>query len=222
MKDSLFIRDCGLIEYREALRLQRELHQKRCRGEIPNTVLIAEHPAVITFGMHKDANRLLVDEGELLQRGIEVVRSRRGGGVTAHNPGQLVFYPILNLKQLGFGIGEYIRELEAIGIELLERLGVPSQRRIGFPGLWVGEKKIANIGVRISRFVSYHGMAINIQNDLRIFDFIVPCGLEGVEMTSVWKQTGRVNSMIHVKEVLRRLLVRDFSAVEVVDYEKCA
>jgi len=222
MKDSLFIRDCGLIEYREALRLQQQLHQKRCRGEIPNTVLIAEHLPVITFGANKDANRLLVDEGGLLQRGIELVRSRRGGGATAHNPGQLVFYPILNLKQLGFGIGEYIKELEAIGAELLKQLGVVSQRRRGFPGLWVGEKKIACIGLRISKQVRFLGMALNIQNELDIFDFIVPCGLERVKMTSIWKQTGRVNSMIRVKEILRRLLVRDFSSVEVVEYEKCA
>ena len=211
VKYPLSVLDCGLIEYREALRLQHELHEQRCRGEIPNTVLIAEHPCVITLGTYEDGNKLLASREQLQQKRIEVVRSRRGGGATAHNPGQLVFYPILNLKQLGLGVGEYIRELEGIGAELLKQLGLACQRRKGFPGLWIVGKKIACIGVRISKCVSYHGMAINIQNDLDIFDFILPCGLEGVEMTSVWRQSNRNYSMGQVKEKLSQLLIKHFS-----------
>ncbi len=207
----LQIRDCGLAEYRQVLQLQHELREKRRRGKIPNTFLIAEHPAVITLGARQSANKLLVSRDSLTQQDIDVVDIRRGGGTTAHNPGQLVFYPILHLQELGLGISEYIRELEAIGTELLEELGVRSQRRKGFPGLWVDNRKIASIGARVSKFVTYHGMAINIQNDLSIFDYIVPCGLDGVEMTSVLKETGRQNSMSQVKEKLSQLLINHFS-----------
>ena len=181
----LRICDCGLAEYRGLLQLQHQLREKVSRGKTPDTVFIAEHPPVITLGARQSANKLLASRSTLAKRGIDVVDIRRGGGTTAHNPGQLVIYPILHLQELGLGISEYIRELEAMGAELLKQLGVSSQRRKGFPGLWVGTKKIASIGVRVSRFVTYHGMAINIQNDLGIFDFITPCGLDDVEMTSV-------------------------------------
>jgi lipoic acid synthetase len=207
----LFIRDCGLADYRDVLQRQQDLHEKRRRGEIPNTVLIVEHPPVITLGARQSANKLLVSTEEIAKRGIDVVNIRRGGGVTAHNPGQLVFYPILHLQELGLEISEYIRELEAIGMELLYELGVQSQRRKGFPGLWVDEKKIACIGVRVSKGVTYHGMAINIQNDLSVFDLVVPCGLSGVEMTSVLKETGKRHLMSQVKERLSQLLIRHFS-----------
>ena len=191
--------------------MQHQLRDKRRQGKIPNTVLIAEHPAVITLGARQNANKLTANRSTLAQQNIDVVDIRRGGGATAHNPGQLVFYPILDLQQLALGISEYIRELEAIGIELLEQSGVQSQRKKGFPGLWISEKKIASIGVRVSRFVTYHGMAINIQNDLSIFDFIVPCGLAGVKMTSVAKETGRGYPMSQVKEKLTQLLIEHFS-----------
>ena len=208
---NLRICDCGLAGWRQVLQLQQRLWEKRRRGEIPDTVLIAEHSPVITLGARRSANRLLSNRDALAQKRIEVVESRRGGGATAHNPGQLVFYPILHLQGLGLGISEYIRELEAIGIELLEQLGVSSQRRKGFPGLWVGTKKIASIGVRVSRSVAYHGMAINVQNDLSIFDYIMPCGLDGVEMTSVLKETGKRHSMSQVKKKLSQLLIKHFS-----------
>ncbi|MCH8120487.1 MAG: lipoyl(octanoyl) transferase LipB [Planctomycetes bacterium] len=203
--------DCGLANYREVLQLQHQLREKRCRGEIPDTVLIVEHFPVITLGARQSTNKLLADRDDLAQRHIDVVDIRRGGGTTAHNPGQLVFYPILNLRQLNLGISEYIRELESIGAELLEHLDVHTERRKGFPGLWVGTKKIASIGVRVSKFITYHGMAINIQNDLSIFDFITPCGLDDVEMTSVLKETGKRHSMNQVKEKLSQLLIRHFS-----------
>ncbi len=210
-RSPLKIRDCGLGEYRQILQLQHELTENRRRNEIPNTVLIVEHPAVITLGARQSFNKLLTSREELKQKNIDIVEIRRGGGATAHNPGQLVLYPIMHLQQLGLGISEYIRELEAIGTELLKELGVDSTGRKGLPGLWIDERKIASIGVRVSKFVTYHGMAINIQNDLSIFDFIKPCGLENVEMTSVLKETGKRHSINHVKERLSQLLLRHFS-----------
>ncbi len=207
----LRIYDCGLADYRQVLQQQHELRDKRRRGEIPNTILITEHPPVITLGARQSANKLQVSRDTLIQKDIDVVDIRRGGGTTAHNPGQIVFYPILHLQDLGLGISEYIRELETIGTKLLEELGIQSTRRKGMPGLWVGTKKIGSIGVRVSKFVTYHGMAINIHNDLSIFDYITPCGLDGVEMTSVRKETGKRYSMTQLKKILTQLLINHFS-----------
>lgn len=210
-KSSLQIIDCGLADYRDILQQQYELRDKRRNDEIPNTVLIAEHSPVVTLGARQSANKLLANRSDLEQKGIDVIDIRRGGGGTAHNPGQLVFYPILHLPDLGLGISEYIRELEKIGIELLEQLNVKSQQRKGLPGLWVNGRKIASIGVRVSKSVTYHGMAINIQNDLSIFGNIIPCGLDKVEMTSVLQETGKHHSMSEVKEKLSQLLTKHFS-----------
>jgi len=209
-KHRLTIRDLGLTEYHQVLALQRELNEQRRAGEIDDTVLIVEHPPVITLGARQSANKLLIDEKGLARRGIELVPIRRGGGATVHNPGQLVFYPILNLQQLGLGVSGYIRTLEAVGIDLLAEAGLTCQRRKGYPGLWVDERKIASIGVRVSRCVTRHGMAINIANDLSLFDLMVPCGLDGVEMTSVEKETGREADMEITKQRLTALLRRCF------------
>lgn len=208
--NNLCIRDLGLTAYRDTLQLQQQLVAQKREGKIANTVLIVEHTPVITLGARQSANKLLATRDELQKKKIDVVNIRRGGGTTAHNPGQLVFYPILNLRKLGLGINEYIRELEQIAIELLEQLDVVGERRKGYPGLWVDTKKIASIGVRVSRFITYHGMAVNIHNDLDIFDFFIPCGLDGVEMTSVLKETSRRHSMNDVKQKLSKLLMEHF------------
>jgi lipoate-protein ligase B len=202
----LAIRDLGLAEYRPVLELQQQLQEQRRAGTIGDTVLIVEHPPVITLGARRSANKLLLAAEKLAERRIDVVEIRRGGGATVHNPGQLVFYPLVNLQELKLGVNEYVRTLETIGIELLGSLGVDSGRRKGFPGLWVGERKIASIGVRVSRFVTCHGMAINIQNDLSVFSYIVPCGLDGVMMTSAQKEAGRTWDMARIKEQLASLL----------------
>ena len=164
--EPLQIQDCGLESFRETLELQHKLVEQRRQNEIGDTVLIVEHQPVITLGARQSANKLLIERDKLKAKGIDVVDIRRGGGATAHNPGQIVFYPILNLQELRLDINEYIRTLEQIGIELLEQLGVEAQRRKGFPGLWTNNKKIASIGVRVSRQITHHGMAINIHYDL--------------------------------------------------------
>jgi lipoate-protein ligase B len=211
---ALAIRDCGLMPYGEALRLQLELCERRQADAIDNTVLLVEHPAVITLGARKTENRLLSDRGRLDEQGIEVVAVGRGGGTTAHNPGQIVVYPIVKLKSLGLVITEYVRQLEAIGIGLLAEYGVTAGRRKGYPGLWVGEKKIGSIGVQVKKWVTVHGMAINVCNDLGIFEHIVPCGLEGVCMTSVATLSKAEISMADVKTQLGRLLVEAFASEE--------
>ena len=207
---TLAIQDLGLADYREVLALQQDLTEKRRADRVGDTVLIVEHPPVITLGARQSANKLLVDRDELTRRRIDLVEIRRGGGTTAHNPGQVVFYPILNLQRRRLGVSEYVRTLEAVGIALLDGLGLAGQRRKGFPGLWVNERKIASIGVRVSRAVTCHGMAINIANDLSLFDLMIPCGLDGVEMTSVEKETGKPQDMKVIKTQLTALLRQTF------------
>ena len=215
----LVIRNCGLVPYADALALQLDLCSRRHENAIDNTVLLVEHPAVITLGARKTENKLLQSPDNLTRQGIDVVDVRRGGGTTAHNPGQIVIYPIIKLKSLALGINDYVRQLEAIGIDLLEQFGISAARRKGYPGLWIGEKKIGAIGVQLKKWVTLHGMAININNDLAIFANIVPCGIEGVRITSVKNETGTAKSMSQVKQRLTELCVRYFSNEELAAYD---
>ena len=210
-KNELLIRDCGVMKYDKVLELQKQLVDQRIKGQIANTVIMLEHLPVITLGARESENCLLEDEKKLIEQGIDVVSVRRGGGTTAHNPGQVIIYPILDIRSIGLGVNEYIRKLESVGIELLAQLGIESDRKKGFPGLWIGEKKIGSIGVKIKKGVSFHGMAINVCNDLGIFENIVPCGLKGVTITNVFKETGKEVSIGEVKEKLSELCKKYFS-----------
>jgi lipoate-protein ligase B len=210
----LQIIDCGLAEYKSILELQKKLQEQRCSSRIPDTILIVEHPPVITLGARKTANRFVVNQEQIKNKNIDIVETRRGGGATAHNPGQIVFYPILNLFELHLGITEYIGRLEKTGRTLLEQIDVKCETRKGYPGLWVGENKIASIGVRVSKGITSHGMAININNDLSIFDLFVPCGLDGIKITSVLEKTGIEHPMTDVKQKLSKILKENFSENE--------
>ena len=198
--------DCGVMQYQDALKMQKDAAEKRSSNEISNTVFLVEHEPVITLGARESENKLITSAELLNDSGVDVVGIRRGGGSTAHNKGQLVIYPIVDLRSMKIGINEYIRALESVGMELLEKLGVDSTRKKGLPGLWVDPEKIASIGVRVSRGVTYHGMAINISNDLSIFDNIVPCGLDGVIMTSVEKITSKHWDIEDVKPILSKII----------------
>lgn len=204
------IRDCGLMPYRQALTLQQQLCQQRQADQIGNVALLVEHPAVITLGVRQKENRLLTDETELSRRGIEVVSIRRGGAATAHNPGQIVCYPIIKLKSIGLGVTDYVHRLEDAGIVLLRHFGLESGTRKGFPGIWVVDRKIASIGVQVQKWVTLHGIAINICNDLSIFEVIVPCGLDGVRMTSLEKETGHREDMRKAKAELGQICIDFF------------
>ncbi|MFH1614103.1 MAG: lipoyl(octanoyl) transferase LipB [Planctomycetota bacterium] len=220
-KNTLRLRivDCGLTDFRRILDLQHQLQQKRHDNAVPNTILIVEHKPVITLGARENANRLLLTPQQLHNKGIDLVGIRRGGGTTAHNPGQIVFYPIFNLHSVADGVTSYIRQLESVGSELLIRLGLDTHPKKGFPGLWVDGRKIASIGVRVSKGITQHGMAININNDLSIFDHIIPCGLDGVVMTSLHNETGVLHDMKKVKRILAEILVKHFSSEEFAEYE---
>jgi lipoate-protein ligase B len=201
----LIIRDCGLAGYAEILSLQLQLLADRQADIIPNTILLVEHPPVITLGARKTENKLLADEATLKNKGIDIVAIGRGGGTTAHNPGQLVIYPIVKLKTLKMDVPQFVRRVEQFGLELLDNLGVVAHRQKGLPGLWTEKQKIASVGIQIKKWVTMHGIAINICNDLTIFDYIVPCGLEDVKMTSAARQTGQKYNMKDVKKTAAQL-----------------
>jgi len=208
--NGLDIVDLPVAEYRDVLKVQHELTAKRIAGEISDVAIIVEHCPVITTGVRDDKNKLLVSAEKLVSQGVDLVDIARGGGATAHNPGQIVFYVIMNLKDKGLGITEFIRTLEDIGIELLGKFGVSADRKKGFPGLWTDDKKIASIGVKVKKWTTFHGMAININNDLSIFDNIIPCGLDGVVMTSLSECTSKKIDMQKVREELKSILKRRF------------
>ena len=210
--NQLIIRDCGLAGYEEILSLQQQLLADRQMDKIPNTILLVEHPPIITLGARKNENKLLADEDTLKSRGIEIVAIGRGGGTTAHNPGQLVIYPIIKLKTLKLDVPEFVRRVEQLGLELLDTLGVIAHRQKGLPGLWVEKQKIASVGIQIKKWVTMHGIAINICNDLTIFDYIVPCGLENVKMTSAAEQTGKKYNITAVKKTAAQLCRQLFSS----------
>ncbi len=177
--------DCGLIDYHKALELQTDLQRLRIADLIPDTILLLEHPPVLTLGIRKDKNRLLIEKSILEAQGVQIVQIQRGGGVTAHNPGQLVVYPIIKIPARRIRVVPYIRFLESLCITLADHFGIEAHRRNRLPGVWVGELKLASVGVQIIKGVTLHGIAMNITNDLDLFKSIIPCGLEGVEMTSM-------------------------------------
>jgi lipoyl(octanoyl) transferase len=186
----------GRVAYRDAWALQKRLLDARVIDAIPDTLLALEHDAVLTLGRNAEDGHVLASPRELRSRGIEVIRVERGGEVTYHGPGQLVAYPILRLGHRGILIRPLVRALEEAMIATCGELGVGATRRDGHPGCWVLEqgrppRKIGALGIRIERGVSYHGIALNIDPDLRDFELIDPCGMPGVVSTSVAEELGR-------------------------------
>jgi lipoyl(octanoyl) transferase len=183
----------GRIGYRDAWALQHELVERRIAGEIPDTLLLLEHPAVLTLGRQAEDGHVRASAAELAARGIELIRIERGGEVTYHGPGQLVAYPILALSRRGLLVRPLVRALEAAMVETCAALGVAAGRREGHPGCWCDEhgaqpRKIGALGLRVERGVSYHGIALNIDPDLADFDLIDPCGMPGVISTSIARE----------------------------------
>ena len=187
----------GRIGYREAWALQKELVAERADGSIRDRLLLLEHDAVLTLGRQADETHVLARPRELARRGIEVIRVERGGEVTYHGPGQLVGYPILRLGDRGLLVRPLVAALEAAMIETCGQLGVEAIRRDGHPGCWIDggaglpHRKIGALGLRIERGVSYHGIALNVDADLRDFDLIDPCGEPGLVSTSIAEELGR-------------------------------
>jgi lipoyl(octanoyl) transferase len=171
------VRDMGRIGFGAAFELQQQLAEERKRGSIPDQLLLVEHPHVVTMGRNGHAENLLASEELMSRAGIEFQHTNRGGDVTYHGPGQIVGYPILDLRDWKRDVVEYVRGLEQVIIGALAEFGITGGRVAGCTGVWVENRKIAAIGVHISRWVTSHGFALNVDPDLSYFQYIVPCGL---------------------------------------------
>jgi lipoyl(octanoyl) transferase len=171
------LRELGRISYADALALQQQLEADRKQGLVPDHLLLLEHPHVITLGRNGHMENVLAGEDILSRAGIDFFPTNRGGDVTYHGPGQLVGYPILDLREWKRDVGAYVRGLEQALIDTLADYGIEAGRIPKLTGVWVGERKIAAIGVHLSRWVTSHGFALNVNTDLSYFQYIVPCGL---------------------------------------------
>ena len=174
---TLEVKDLGRMRYRDALAIQQDLVEQRKRGLIPNQLLFVEHPHVITQGRNGHAENLLASEDALRSAGIEFYPTNRGGDITYHGPGQIVGYPIVDLREWKRDVVAYVRAIEQAIIEALAEFSIAAGRIPGCTGVWVDGRKVAAIGVHISRWVTSHGFALNHTTDLRYFQYIVPCGL---------------------------------------------
>jgi lipoyl(octanoyl) transferase len=180
-----------LVPYEEARRLQKEVESARQAGAVPDVLILLEHPPVYTKGRRATADELPMGEDWYRMQGIDVVDTDRGGRVTYHGPGQLVGYPIVSLKPYRDDVHEYIRRMERVIVGALGEWGVEAEVVEGLTGVWTAERrKIGSIGVHVSRGVTTHGFAINVNNDLQPFEWIVPCGIESCRMTSLGRELG--------------------------------
>lgn len=193
-----------MMEYGEAWTLQRELFDARLAGTIDDVLLLLEHPHTYTIGKSGGEDHLLVNEQELAQRGITVYRIDRGGDITYHGPGQLVGYPIFDLNQHYRDAHRYLRDLEEVLIRTLADYGVEASRIPGLTGVWVRDEKIAAIGVKVSRWITMHGFAFNINTDLQLFSSIIPCGIVHKGVTSLARLLSRP---LDLREVAGRVMM---------------
>jgi lipoyl(octanoyl) transferase len=189
--DELWVCHLPVIDYREALTLQEQLRAARQADELPDTLLLLEHWPVYTRGRRSEPGELPMGEDWYRSQGIEIVASDRGGKLTYHGPGQLVGYPIMRIDD----VIAYLRTMEAAIIAALADEAIAARVRAGLTGVWVGDRKIGSIGVHVSRGVTTHGFAVNVENDLQPFSWVVPCGLDGVQMTSVTRELRRGDTL---------------------------
>jgi len=212
----LEVAQAGVVPYAEALEWQRSIAQARIDGRLANDLLLLlEHPAVVTLGRNSDAAHLLSRDG------VDVFETERGGDVTFHGPGQLVGYPIIDLSRHTPDLHWYLRTLEQALIEALGELGIPAERNPGYTGVWTrgGSRKIASIGIHVKQWVTWHGFALNVTTDLSQFGRIVPCGIPGVEMTSVARETGNGNGETGLWEASVDAVIRGFERAFGVEAE---
>ncbi|PYR70335.1 MAG: lipoyl(octanoyl) transferase [Acidobacteria bacterium] len=200
------VRRLGVVPYAEALEMQKALVEERRAGRIPNLLLLLQHPPVITLGVRKSSrNNVTATEAQLASRGVEVHDTGRGGDVTYHGPGQIVGYPILDLRPDRCDVHRYVRDLEEVMIRVCADCGITAGRVSGMSGAWVGAEKIGAIGVRISRWITSHGFAFNVNTNLQDFRLIVPCGIADRGVTSLQKLLGRE---LPISEVEERFVAR--------------
>lgn len=201
-KEILYI-DAGIIDYQEAWDLQKNLLELRYQNKIADILLLLEHPNTYTLGKVADKNNLLSDQDFLKENKITVYEIDRGGDITFHGPGQIVGYPIINLLNWKRDTHEYLRGLEEVIIRTCDEFGLKSQRNPKYTGVWIDDRKIAAIGIKISRWITMHGFAFNINTDLSLFNGIIPCGIKEKSVTSLSKE---LNVEVEIKIVKEKLL----------------
>lgn len=213
----LAVHRLGVVPYVDGLHMQEELVVRRRAGEVPDTLLLLEHPHVITLGSSADPAHVLVDAPERARLGIDLHEVGRGGDVTYHGPGQLVVYPILDLKPDRRDLHAYLRDLEAVLMDVASAHGVEAERREGATGVWTKRGKLAAIGVRVSsRWITSHGIALNVSSDLSYFDTIVPCGLAGEAVTSLSEELGRPVDVAAAADTFVACFTKGFGHEELV------
>jgi lipoyl(octanoyl) transferase len=195
----------GRTPYADAMSLQQSLHDARKRGEVPDTLLLLEHPHVITLGRAANRANILADEQMRAEKSVELFETGRGGDVTYHGPGQLVGYPIISLAPDAQDVRRYVRDLQEVLVRTARDFGVEAEARGGeYVGVWVGEEKLAAIGIRISRWVTMHGFAFNVTTNLEYFNLIIPCGISDHGVTSLAKILNRNIELEAVAEAVTK------------------
>lgn len=206
---SFHVQDLGVIEYSKAYALQKRCVENIAQGG-PQTLFLCEHPPVITLGRVAKEKHILFSREEIQKRGLEVAAIDRGGDVTLHAPGQIVAYPIFNLLEYGKDLHAFLFQLEQVAIDLLADFGIVANRISGRTGVWAGEKKIVSIGIGVRKWISFHGLALNVNTDLQLFSVIKPCGLD-VVMTSMRELQRQPIEMAEVKTKFIHCFEKNFS-----------
>lgn len=205
--------DLGLIDYNDAWELQKKVFDKRNKGTLKDTFFLLEHPHTYTLGKVADKKNLIGSQEFIRKYDIKIYDIDRGGDITYHGPGQIVGYPIIDLKDWKQDTHLYLRKLEQLIIDTCAEYGLDTGRREGFTGVWIEDRKIAAIGIKVSRWITMHGFAFNVNTDLNLFNGIIPCGIKNKEVTSLKKELGRE---VGIKEVKQKL-VNNFK--KVFDYD---
>ena len=206
------IRDLGLVGYKEAEALQLKTLEEVTAGERGNALFVLEHPKVITLGRQGGAENLHVDENFLKSQGIELAQTARGGNITCHFPGQLVAYPIWRVEKRSGGMHRFFHDMEEAVINTCAHFGVSTRRRPGHPGVWVDdERKICSMGIGVRRWVTYHGLALNVGRDVSLFNLITLCGIAGARPTSLSEEAGHDIAMEEAKRVFTRKFQEAFA-----------
>ena len=206
------ILNLGVKPYKEVWDLQKELVEKRQNGQINDTLILVEHEPVYTLGKNADENHILQHSPQ----DVKTYHVERGGDVTFHGPGQLVGYPILDLHNYKKSISWYMRSLEQLIIDTLAEYGITAERKVGLTGVWVGDEKIAALGVRVTRWVTMHGFALNVTPDLIYYSSIIPCGIFEYGVTSMAKLVTNEITVNSVKRVLTKMFMNQFQNIEPV------
>ena len=204
--DQILVQNIGRKSYKAVWDLQIKMQQQRIRGEIEDTLILVEHDPVYTLGKNADKDHLLQSRDE----SVDVFNIERGGDITFHGPGQLVGYPILDLSNYKKSVSWYMRTLEQVLIDTLIEFKITAQRNDGLTGVWVGDEKIAALGVRISRWVTMHGFALNVNPDLSFYDGIIPCGIFDHGVTSMEQLLGKTQNNDNVKNVVIKKFNKNF------------